>query len=278
MSAYWNLINRHFEKATGLLGTGDDDDLTYACLELRKCLEAYAYDLLMGYLSEAPMRVIETWQPDKVLKELLAIDPQSAMTYTINWQRAATETEPAGKWQTMGEDRRLPVEYVRKNYQALGSFLHVPTIRQSSRDNDPAPARQRATEVQEAFAKLLAPGRITAFFAKGMHRFECHDCGTPIARRADSLLEGKTAECGNCGLPYDVEILEDQKVWIQPRSILWDCPRCQSHRTIFASKAKDGTDVSCPECQLQTTIRVLQQLHIQYDSDAGGDPVPPAPC
>jgi hypothetical protein len=66
VSAYWPIIDLHFKKATELLATSDDDDLIYACLELRKCLEAYAYDMLYGYLNEAPMRVVETWQADKV--------------------------------------------------------------------------------------------------------------------------------------------------------------------------------------------------------------------
>jgi hypothetical protein len=83
------------------------------------------------YLSEVPLRAVETWQPDKVLKELLAIDPKSASSYTLSMQRSASETEAAGSWMQLGEDRRLPVDYLRKTYQALGSFLHVPTIRQS---------------------------------------------------------------------------------------------------------------------------------------------------
>jgi predicted RNA-binding Zn-ribbon protein involved in translation (DUF1610 family) len=277
LSTYWPIIDRHFEKATALLATGDDDDLIYACLELRKCLEAYAYDMLHGYLSEGPMRVVETWQPDKVLKELLAIDPLSATSAVIRMQSEASETRPAGAWKFVGEDRRLAVDYLRKNYQALGSFLHVPTIRQSSERPNPAAARERATEVHQALSKLLAPGRVTAFFAKGLHRFNCHDCGGPIARRADSLLQGKSIECGNCGLPYDVEVLPDEKVWIEPRSVRWDCPRCQTHRTIFESRAKDGTDVTCPECKLWTTIRVKQHVYLEHDSVTGEDLVPWAP-
>jgi predicted RNA-binding Zn-ribbon protein involved in translation (DUF1610 family) len=276
MSSYWSVIDRHFKKATALLATGDDDDLTYACLELRKCLEAYAYDLLTGYLTEAPMRLIEkTWQADKVVKELLAIDPESAMSSTVNVQRSATETEPAGRARKLGEDRRLSVDYVHKNFQALGSFLHAPMIRQSVASSEAQ--RKRAVEIRDTFSKLLAPGRITAFFAVGMHRFNCNDCGGPIARRAEFLLKGKPFECGNCGLPYDVELLEDEKVAIEPRYMLWDCPRCQSHRKIFASRAKDGTDVTCPECKFPTTIRVQQQVYIQHDPVAGDDPVPSAP-
>jgi hypothetical protein len=124
---YWELTDLHLKKAILLLSKGDDDSLTYACLELRKSLEAYAYDLLSRYLSEAPFRVIQrVWQADKVLKELLAIDPKSSTAATMHMQREASATEPEGPWIKIGEDRRLPVEDVRKNYHALGNFLHVP--------------------------------------------------------------------------------------------------------------------------------------------------------
>jgi hypothetical protein len=58
MSEYWHLTRQHLEKATTLLATGDDDDLIYGCLELRKSLEAYSYDLLSRYIAEAPFRLI----------------------------------------------------------------------------------------------------------------------------------------------------------------------------------------------------------------------------
>ena len=75
----------------------------------------------------------------------------------------------------------------------------------------------------------------------------------------------------------DVEVLPDEKVWIEPRSVRGDCPRCQTHRTIFESRAKDGTDVTCPECKLWTTIRVKQHVYLEHDSVTGEDLVPWAP-
>jgi hypothetical protein len=168
LSTYWPIIDRHFEKATALLATGDDDDLIYACLELRKCLEAYAYDMLHGYLSEGPMRVVETWQPDKVLKELLAIDPLSATSAVIRMQSEASETRPAGAWKFVGEDRRLAVDYLRKNYQALGSFLHVPTIRQSSERPNPAGRSRTSHRSSSGFVKTIGSGSRHCLFRKGL--------------------------------------------------------------------------------------------------------------
>lgn len=66
---YRYLAKQRPAKATDLLVSGDEDNLTYACIELRKCIEALSYELLMGYLSEVPLKALETWQPDKVMKE-----------------------------------------------------------------------------------------------------------------------------------------------------------------------------------------------------------------
>ena len=72
---YRLLAREHLKKSAALLQADDADRLAYACLELRKCIEALAYEILIGYLAEVSTKVIETWQPDMVMKELVRIDP-----------------------------------------------------------------------------------------------------------------------------------------------------------------------------------------------------------
>jgi hypothetical protein len=55
-SEYRYLGKQRLAKAAKLLESKDDDDLIYACLELRKCLEALMYHLLTAYLNEVPLR------------------------------------------------------------------------------------------------------------------------------------------------------------------------------------------------------------------------------
>ncbi|MBH5385046.1 hypothetical protein [Bradyrhizobium diversitatis] len=265
MSDYWHLTRKHLEKSAALLASGDDDDLVYACLELRKSLEAYAYSLLQKYLSEVPLRAVETWQPDKVLKELLAIDPNSEASYKLRVKRNATETEEEGAWKVLGEDRRLPIGYLRNSYHALGSFLHVPTIRQSTRSADFAPARARALEIHNRISAILAPGRIIGNLGNFYH-FNCCECETPVARRREFILSGGTVECGNCGQTYDVESEESGQIRFIPRSFSWDCPRCGAFQDIVQSRAKEGIDVTCKACSLPTTLHFEQVGCIQYDA------------
>jgi transcription elongation factor Elf1 len=258
MSEYWHLTRQHLEKATALLASGNEDKLIYACLELRKSLEAYSYDLLSRYIAEAPFRLIaKTWQADKVIKELVAIDPKAGSSSTLRIKRDAVGTEPPGAWTTLGEDRRLAVKDLRTYYQALGNFLHVPTIRQSIENDRLNDARRKATEIRERLEKLLAPGRVVSHLAE-LLTFNCTECEAPIARRISVLTEGGPVECGNCGQGFDAEVQSGGGYFFIPLSFSWDCPRCQSLHQIVRSKAKDGLDVTCAQCNLSTTLHSKQ--------------------
>jgi transcription elongation factor Elf1 len=265
MSEYWHLIRLHLEKATTLLATGDDDDLIYACLELRKSLEAYSYDLLSRYIAEIPFRLVtRTWQADKIIKELVAIDPKAGSSSTLRIRRDATATEPAGAWKTLGEDRRLPVKDVRTYYQALGNFLHLPTIRQPVETDRLNDARRKATEIRERLEKLLAPGRIVGHLAE-TYTFNCTECEAPIARRIAALAKGGPVECGNCGQSFDAQAQNGGGYFFIPLSFSWDCPRCQSRGEIVRSKAKEGLDISCNHCELPIKLHFKQSWHLAYN-------------
>jgi transcription elongation factor Elf1 len=188
--------------------------------------------------------------------------------------RDATKTEPAGPWKTMGEDRRLPAEYMRKSYQALGNFLHVPTVRQSTDAGRLETARKKATEVRGRLEKLLAPGRIVSNLSAEIFTFNCTECEAPIARRKAFLAKGGPVECGNCGQGFDAEIQGEGGFFFIPLSFSWDCPRCESRGEIVRSKAADGFDVSCTHCQLPIKLHFKQSWHLAYDSSLL-DPPPP---
>lgn len=108
---YRYLAKESLKKATTLLAGQDADQLPYACLELRKCIETLSYELLTGYLAEASMKVIETWQPDKVMKELVRIDPGAEHNSFLRMRQEGPDGEPAGDWINLGEDRvTLPLQ------------------------------------------------------------------------------------------------------------------------------------------------------------------------
>jgi hypothetical protein len=279
---YWELTELHLKKAVALLSKGDDDTLVYACLELRKSLEAYAYDLLSRHVSEAPFRLVQrVWQADKVLKELLAIDPRSSSNSTLHMQPTpVTETEidvatleAREPWLKIGEDRKLPVDDVRKYYHALGRFLHVPTVTATP----PEKVRSKAEEIRDQLTELLAPGRISFKPPIVTYEFECL-CHSPIVRRKTSLDQnGYILECSNCGQRFNVIREQDDYITV-PLAFSWECPKCSQTRSVPQSEARDGESVTC-QCGFPVTIKAVQSWRIYYKSAPPNEPakeIPPA--
>ncbi|MGY4512087.1 hypothetical protein [Bradyrhizobium sp. USDA 3650] len=258
---YRYLAKERLEKAGELLDTGDDDSLIYACLELRKCLEALSYELLMGYLSEVPLKALETWQPDKVMRELLRTDPGADHSSGLRMRREGADGEPEGDWIDLGEDRRLKADWSAKAYHQLGSYLHVPTIKQSRSGLSPdvEPIRQRVEAIRVQLTYVLDTSIWNANFSLSV-TLACTECEAPIKRRSSVLEKGAPVECGNCGQLFDAEPRPDGTYFFVPHSYSWSCKNCNEPRSILQVKAKPNVDVSCPKCGDRATLRMDQRF------------------
>ena len=249
MANYRNLAKDRLAKADKLLSTGDADDLIYACLELRKCIEAQAYELLTGYLAEAPLKALDAWQPDKVIRELLIIDPEADISRRIRIKRNGQNGEPDGDWKELGEDRRIKAKWASKAYHRLGNYLHIPTLRQQRVETplDLDGVRRSANEIRDALAHALGSSIWNVVFSESV-KFECFSCDSPIKRRTKHLKTGAPVECGNCGQMHDAKEHPDGNYSFVPHALRWECRKCNEPRSILQGLAKDGADVSCPKC------------------------------
>jgi hypothetical protein len=267
---YRYLAEQRFAKATKLLATQDSDDLIYGCLELRKCIEALAYDLLTAYLHEAPLSAFEVWQPDKVMRELLEVDPRADRSATISMQRDATETEPAGEWQLIGEDRRLKAPRLAKMFHQLGRSLHVPTIGQMRKGTLPdyALVRKRAEQIRAELEYVLAAKIRIGRFSTSV-TIACTECETPIKREVSYFATVKQVRCGGCGQAFTVEQeAETGEYFFSPVRFWWNCEGCGAEREIAESKAKAGLDVSCPKCKTPAILAEVTSWRVKQGSVA----------
>jgi hypothetical protein len=260
---YRYIAKRQLEKATALLETNDDDKLKYACLELRQCLEALAYELLTGYLKEVPLKALATWQPAKVMKELLRIDPRADRTAGLRMRRDGHDGEPDGQWIDLGEDRRMDAKRLAKGYHQLGSFLHVPTIKQVQQDEpfDATAAREKATELKNEIQHVLDAQIWNANFSVSV-AFDCSLCKALIKRRVSVLAMGNDVECGNCGQLFCPEKQTNGSYHFIPRCFDWNCDVCAAPQSLAQGQAQDGLDVSCSHCKDPVTLRVRQQWEL----------------
>lgn len=260
---YRYLAKQRLVKAKDLLAAGDDDSLIYACLELRKCVEALAYDLLSAYLHEVPLSAFETWQPDKVMKELLQVDPRADRSATISMQKEAADTEPVGPWTELGEDRRITSSRLAKMFHQLGNTLHAPTIRQMQKADvqDKALIRKRAEQICDELGHVLAAKVWNVHFSVSV-TVACTECETPIKRASSYLDKVKQARCGGCGQAFLVECQGDD-YYFEPVRFYWHCDGCGVEREIAESKAKPGLDVSCLKCKTPASLAAVTSWRVK---------------
>jgi predicted RNA-binding Zn-ribbon protein involved in translation (DUF1610 family) len=265
---YRMIARERLAKATALLAPNDNDSLIYACLEMRKCVEALAYDLLQLYLHEAPTKAFEVWQPDNVIKELLRIDTSADKSSRLSMQREATATEPAGEWKYIGEDRRLKVKRMQKIFNAMGSYIHVPTIRQLKESPEPdyAAIRKSVVKMRDELQHIVS-AKMWGFHFNKFVTFHCSQCETPIKRTEKVLEASNQVECGNCGQFFNVSKDEPGEWYIDPVFFSWNCQKCNVLRELPQSEAKVGLDVTCPECKEFAFLSSVTSWRVNHRKD-----------
>lgn len=259
---------RHYAKtARAELASGDDDRLRYAALDLRFAIEALTYDRATAYKKELPPKEYETWQPKKLMAVLLEIDPTADKDSTIRVGVEETYGEPAPVMETLGTDTIFNLSLLKKHYDALGNYLHMPSLKQA--EGAPpsiAKLRQRCEEISAYIDKVLA-SRVWNSTLGVFASFECHLCGTPIRKRMPSGIAEVTAECFECLASYKVKDIGGGKVEPVAEVTEVRCanPACDHAVELFRREMTLGIAWKCPKCDGQNVL----SLGVRYE--------PPAP-
>lgn len=106
-----------------------DDVLQYAALELRQCVESIIYEKLRVYKKYVPGVVFEKWQPQHASKMLLQFEPGADESFRMAIREEHEDGVASETPVYVGEYRSLSLSWLEKNYNKLGSYLHVPHTR-----------------------------------------------------------------------------------------------------------------------------------------------------
>lgn len=237
----------HRDVARAYLKT-DDDDLLYAsALRLRMAIECLAYELLQALGDEVSQDVMETWQPNKLIKELKQIDASVDQDVSIRFGSEKTPGQPAKEMKNLGTDARLSAGWISKQWNALGRFLHVPTIKQSrdEKNVDATKIRQKIQEILPEIDRVLA-SQIFATNIKATITVTC-DCSFEIKRRESLLEKELQVTCASCGAIFGTEKMEDQWKFFHLYHN-YACPNCQKRNSFLAKELKDGVEFTCDGC------------------------------
>lgn len=130
MSDYRNEARRQLQRANDELTSTEVQRLKYAALELREAMESLTYDRALAYQDDFPPSEYETWQPKKVMQVLLEIDPNADKDSSIAFGIEPTLGQRPEVMQSLGTEKVLNMKTLKKHYDALGSYLHVQSIKQ----------------------------------------------------------------------------------------------------------------------------------------------------
>jgi hypothetical protein len=238
-------------RARNILDGGDDLSLRYACLELRFCIEAITYDKLRTYAPRLPVSVFENWQPPQAVKALLEIEPDAAASFSLRIREEDGMGNQIGEWMPLGTHNALPLPWLRKTYNKLGNYLHIPTPRQQELNpKNPDPEKLRA-DLEEIMAKLqpVVENTIDASIAK-VSTFTCTRCEKPVVCNVKGLQQTKKTTCmnPNCGTQYRAEETAPGEFSFQLIQTPVNCLKCEQELFLETQHIEVGRNFRCDSC------------------------------
>jgi hypothetical protein len=192
----------HLDAATALLARGEEASLRYACLELRMVMECLTYDLLRIYRNDVGDELLSEYRADKLLKQLVAIDPMADQGATLTISPA----DDASDGKTMSfKEHRFRARWGSKSYNTLGRFLHERTFLEleTGKTESGELIRKRADSIASELGKVLAG---TGYGMRLTNGLECTcDCGAVMRFRMGPQQVRTRARCATCETVYEVE-------------------------------------------------------------------------
>ena len=237
-------------RAKALLTNPTPENLRYAALELRLCMEALTYEKLRSFSSLVPQEVLKTWQPPQAVKALLEFEPNADQSFTIFAGVEEEYGKQASKMQFVGQHNSLRLNWLRKHYNKLGNLLHTPSVVTGG-----LPAVGKVEEyLTEVVADLDAPvtGSITGGSIREVFTFNCAQCKDLIVCNAEAVGKSRKAVCFNpqCKAEYFATVSEEGESKFQLMVTEFECANTECTGVIAVENRKLDVGVSfvCSVC------------------------------
>lgn len=279
MGDYRNDARRQLERAQSELSSGDDERIKYAALELREAMESLTYDRALAYKDEFPPQEYETWQPRKVMAVLLDIDPNADKDSSLAVGLEPSPGEAPAVMHSLGNEKVLNLKALKDHYDALGSFLHVQSLKQrrSGVRLDYAAMRRRCDTVAAYLDEVLRSPVWNATFGN-FATTECVKCDKPVRKRIAGDPEEVRAKCHECGAGYIITPAGTNKYRWTPDEVELACanPDCGTKIFAFRSEIELNAAWTCQDCGGQNALRLCVRHEPKEGSAAAGSPNEPS--
>lgn len=254
---YRSLAKRHLESAKLQLNTKKELNLKYAALELRMAMEAITYDRAIAYKDEFPPEEYETWQPQKVMLVLLEIDSIADQNRSIAFAPMKHDGSVPSEMISLGTDVVLNMRVLKKHYHAIGSYLHMLSMKnmRAGESIDYIKFRKRCDDIYTYLEGVLASKCYNVTLGR-FATLKCQSCKSPVRKRISSGQKEVVAECYQCKASYTLTKESDGKVKWTPCSQEIFCSNsdCQHPIILWQYQVAVGKHWKCTECGGQNEI------------------------
>jgi hypothetical protein len=248
------------QRAKDLIAKDDEVSAKYACLELRYCIEYITYSQLQVYLQEIPDDTVKKWTPKQIISVLLEVDPDADQSVTISIGRQEACGIPAKTMKLLGEDRRFSLKWANIQHNALGSFLHAPSLDQIEKGEFPTKEKiqNKASEVVLQIDHILSSPVYNVSFGN-FYNFDCNYCKTKIKCRVENINKEHGIICPNskCKAVHDIDSERDNNFTVKARETKYKCPSCNASNSIGSHLIDYGNVLLCISCKEKAQIQYM---------------------
>jgi hypothetical protein len=248
-------------RAKAEIGASDPHRLRYAALELRGAMEALTYDRALAFKNLIPPEEYKAWQPRKLMAVLLDIDPSIGTTSTVAVGVEEEYGKPAAQqnMKVLGTDVVFTLADLKAHYDAVGSYLHTPSLELvlSGKVPDLAKLWERCETIVGLIDKVLKSPvwNLTLGVTATLNHCMNEKCGKPIHKRIPSGEEKSEVTCFECKAEYTIKLKGDVISW-NPKTINVGCsnPECSEKMALWPHEIKPGTHWRCRSCGTRNGI------------------------
>lgn len=238
-------------------------------------MEAVTYDRALAFKEEIPPEEYKNWQPRKLMAVLTDIDPSLVMTSTIAVGIETEHGKPAARedMQFLGTDQVFTLRDLKAHYDAIGSYLHMPSLEQlqAGKIADPQKLITRCEAIITALEDVLNSSVYNVTVGNFALLDECmnEQCQRPIRKRIPHGKEYVEVQCFECKATYTVTSLSDHKVEFKPKMTLAKCSTngCVGEIPLWPHEIRPGINWRCRECGVHNGIKLA--IHKIEGMDSG---------
>jgi len=233
-------------RAKILIDEGSYDSFIYAALDLRQCIESIIYEKLDGYKKYVPGVVFQKWQPSHALKTLLYFEPDAEQSIKLAIAPESSPGVTSGPFQYIGEHKALTVEWLNKNYNKLGSFLHVQRDKSKKLSHDKL--RSELKIIKDKLDEVIKCNLISCSMSERV-TFECQACNKKSLANVKAIRKSKRAYCihPNCGASHSV-IANKDGFSFRLEQTCFKCLKCETDNFIPNTDIYAKMEFNCYKC------------------------------